>query len=132
MLNYVKYFSLTGVVMDILGEKALLFDFYGALLTERQQEIYALSVDEDMSLGEIAAETGISRQAVADMLRRTGKLLQNYEAKLGLAAKFINMEQHIVNIKAMIPDNPDILSSEWDNWDKIKKEIDAIDMIERN
>ena len=71
--------------MDDIGRKALLFDFYGPLLTEKQREVYDFAVGEDMSLGEIAETTGVSRQAVHDMVRRTDRILEEYERKLGLA-----------------------------------------------
>ena len=56
-------------VNEIL-EQALLFDFYGELLTEHQKEIYEQFVLEDLSLGEIAREAGISRQGVHDLVKR--------------------------------------------------------------
>lgn len=70
--------------MDKLGYKLLLFDVYGALLTDKQQQALALTYNEDYSLGEIAALLGISRQAVFDSIRRSETLLANYEEKLGL------------------------------------------------
>lgn len=70
--------------MDKLGYKLLLFDVYGALLTDKQQQALALTYNEDYSLGEIAALLGVSRQAVFDAIRRSETLLANYEAKLGL------------------------------------------------
>ena len=50
--------------MDELLERTLLFDFYGELLTKHQKEIYEQYISEDLSLGEIAKEAGISRQGV--------------------------------------------------------------------
>lgn len=67
---------------------ALLQDFYGRLLTGRQQRIMEMYYDQNYSLGEIAQEYRISRQAVYDILRRTEKLLEGYEEKLGLVRKF--------------------------------------------
>lgn len=49
--------------MDKILEQALLYDFYGELLTAHQKEIYEQFVLDDLSLGEIAADAGISRQA---------------------------------------------------------------------
>ena len=62
-----------------------LFDIYGPLLTERQREILALSIQEDLSFGEIAAELGISRAAAADAVKRGETLLSQYEKRLGVA-----------------------------------------------
>ena len=49
---------------------AFLSAFYGGLLTENQRRILSLHCEEDLSLGEIAAEVGISRQAVHESLNR--------------------------------------------------------------
>ncbi len=62
-----------------------LFDIYGPLLTERQREILALSIQEDLSFGEIAAELGISRAAAADAVKRGETLLSQYEKRLGMS-----------------------------------------------
>ena len=60
-----------------------LHDFYGPILTERQNACFAMHYLEDMSLSEIGTELGITPQAVADQLKRTAAILQNYEDKLG-------------------------------------------------
>lgn len=62
----------------------LLYDFYGKLLTPKQREVMRLYYEEDLSLGEIAEELKISRQAVHDILRRSEQALEKYEKKLGL------------------------------------------------
>ena len=54
--------------MDRILEQNLLYDFYGELLTEHQQRVYEDAVYNDMSLGEIAGEQGISRQGVHDLI----------------------------------------------------------------
>ena len=64
-------------------ELILLYDYYGDLLTQRQKECFELRYDQDLSLGEIGQELGISRQGVHDNLSRTEALLQNMEAKTG-------------------------------------------------
>lgn len=66
---------------------SLLFDFYGQLLTERQQEFFTLYYDHDLSLGEIAQQYGVSRQAVYDILRRSSQTLQGFEEKMGLVRR---------------------------------------------
>lgn len=65
------------------AELMLLYDYYGDLLTDRQRECFELRYDQDLSLGEIGQELGISRQGVHDNLIRTEALLQNMEAKTG-------------------------------------------------
>lgn len=64
-------------------ELILLYDYYGALLTDRQKECFELRYDQDLSLGEIGQELGISRQGVYDNLSRAEALLQNMEEKTG-------------------------------------------------
>lgn len=66
---------------------SLLADYYGGLLTEHQLKIVRGYYDEDLSLNELAEETGVTRQAVYDILRRAGDKLKDYEAKLGLVSK---------------------------------------------
>lgn len=65
------------------SEPILLYDYYGDLLTDRQRECFELRYNQDLSLGEIAQELGISRQGVFDNLSRTEALLKNMEQKTG-------------------------------------------------
>ena len=76
-----------------LVRKSLLYDFYGALLTDHQREVYEEVVLNDYSLSEIAEDEGISRQGVHDMIKRCDKALEEYESKLGLVAKFKEVER---------------------------------------
>ncbi|MGM9605126.1 MAG: YlxM family DNA-binding protein [Faecousia sp.] len=64
-------------------EMTLLFDYYGDLLTERQRSCLDLRYNQDLSLGEIAQELGVSRQGVYDNLSRAEALLRNMEEKTG-------------------------------------------------
>lgn len=66
-----------------------LFEFYATLLTEKQMNYMELYYADDYSLGEIAEEYGISRQAVYDNIKRSGKLLEDYERKLHLYSDYI-------------------------------------------
>ena len=91
-------------VMDKRYEEALLFDFYGELLTERQKQIFSEVVMDDLSLSEVAEEYGISRQGVHDMVRRCGKILEGYEAKLGLVHRFLELKKKAEKIRE-ITDN---------------------------
>ena len=72
--------------MDTL-ELVLLYDYYGDLLTQRQRECFEMRYNQDMSLGEIALELGISRQGVHDNPSRTEALLRNMEAKTGCVSR---------------------------------------------
>lgn len=72
--------------MDAI-EIVLLYDYYGDLLTDRQKECFELRYYQDLSLGEIAGELGISRQGVHENLSRAEALLRNMEAKTGCAKR---------------------------------------------
>ena len=85
-----------------LLEQALLYDFYGELLTDHQQEIYEQFVLEDLSLSEIAESAGISRQGVHDLIKRCNKLLEGYEAKLHLVEKFLSVKQKVLEINELL------------------------------
>ncbi len=73
-------------------ETGWLLDFYGPLLTERQQELLRLSCEEDMSLAEIAQQEGVSRQGVYDILHRATQQLFQLEEKLGMLQRFRRMQ----------------------------------------
>lgn len=64
-----------------------LFDFYEPLLTEKQRTFLKYYFLDDYSLGEIATESGISRQAVFEHIKRAEHALEDYESKLKLLAK---------------------------------------------
>lgn len=68
-------------------ELILLYDYYGSLLTDRQKECFELRYNQDLSLGEIGQELGISRQGVFDNLSRTEALLKNMENKTGCVGR---------------------------------------------
>ena len=64
-------------------ELVLLFDTYGGMLTDKQRECFDMRHNQDLSLGEIAEELGVSRQAVNDNLTRTEALLRRMEENIG-------------------------------------------------
>ena len=68
--------------MDAL-EMALLLDYYGGMLTEKQRDCFDMRYNQDLSLGEIAETLGVSRQAVNDNLTRTEALLRRMEENIG-------------------------------------------------
>ena len=84
--------------MEKFVEQALLYDFYGELLTERQRQVYESVVLEDYSLSEVAEELEISRQGVRDMIKRCNHILEGYEEKLHLVEKFLNIRSQVIKI----------------------------------
>jgi len=77
----------------------MLFDFYGELLTDKQREYFDLHYNEDLSLAEIAEQTGISRQGVWDIIRRAETSLRAIEEKTGLIARFTERREAVFEIE---------------------------------
>jgi predicted DNA-binding protein YlxM (UPF0122 family) len=77
---------------------SLLYDFYGELLTEKQRETVELYYNEDLSLAEIAAHSGITRQGVRDSIKRAEYQLLEYEQLLGLAGRFSEIRKTLTEI----------------------------------
>ena len=99
--------------MNEILEQALLYDFYGELLTDHQKEVYEQFVLEDLSLGEIAREEGISRQGVHDLVKflfvafqclvkRCSQTLKGYEEKLHLVEKFVSIREKVKQIDELL------------------------------
>jgi predicted DNA-binding protein YlxM (UPF0122 family) len=76
----------------------LLFDFYEPLLTEKQRTFLKYYFHDDFSLGEIAGEFGISRQAVYEHIKRAEQVLESYEGKLGLLVRHESLQQLTVQL----------------------------------
>ncbi|MCL2508931.1 MAG: YlxM family DNA-binding protein [Oscillospiraceae bacterium] len=88
-------------------EVAVLLDFYGELLTEKQREFLECYYNDDLSLSEIAANEGITRQGVRDAIKRAEAQLFDMEERLGLSRRFGEMRRgvdEIVEYTAMISD----------------------------
>ena len=85
-------------MVDEIAKASLLYDFYGALLTEKQRQVMALYHEENLSLSEIAGEFNISRQAVHDTLKKAELALEDYENKLNLIDKLVKTEEAINKI----------------------------------
>lgn len=76
----------------------ILFDFYGDMLTDKQKEVIDLYYNEDLSLAEIAADSGITRQGVRDSIKRAEGTLLDLEQRLGLAARFGSIQEDLSRI----------------------------------
>ena len=74
--------------LDNRIEMCLLLDFYGPMLTEKQQNIMHKYFELDISLVEIGEDEHISRQAVRDALKTAQKVLVSCEEKLGFVSRF--------------------------------------------
>ncbi len=85
-----------------------LFDFYQSLLTPKQRNYMALYYLDDYSLGEIAEEFQVSRQAVYDNIKRTEQMIEEYEAKLLLFERYIKRQELLEKLReAVMSENED-------------------------
>ena len=85
--------------MEKFVQQTLLFDFYGELLTEHQQQIYEDVVCNDLSCSEVAAEHGVSRQGIQDLIKRCNRQLEEYEGKLHLVEKFLGIQAKVRQVR---------------------------------
>ena len=81
--------------------KSYLYDFYGELLTEHQRRIYEEINFNDYSAAEVARDEGISRQGVHDLMKRCDRLLEDYEERLHLVARFIRIRDKVRRIESL-------------------------------
>ncbi|MEI3606668.1 putative DNA-binding protein [Pseudogracilibacillus sp. SE30717A] len=80
----------------------MLYDFYHLLLTDKQKTYMELYYREDYSLGEIASDSNVSRQAVYDNIKRTEQLLNSYEETLKLYEKFLRRQELLSQLKEKV------------------------------
>ena len=95
--------------MDAL-QMALLFDYYGELLTDRQRMCFDLRHNQDLSLAEIAEELNVSRQGVHDNLSRAEALLMNMEEKTGCVRRDLQCRKaanEIIKLAKALAENED-------------------------
>jgi len=83
-------------------EISLLLSFYKNMLTERQADTVELYYNDDLSLSEVGAELGISRQGVRDTLKRSEAILYDVESKLGLVSRFLGIKSKLSEIDEII------------------------------
>ncbi len=82
--------------------RTMLFDFYGELLTDKQREYYDLHYNEDLSLYEIAEQSGVSRQAVWDIIRRAESAMMETERKTGFVAKAVRRREILESVNVRL------------------------------
>ncbi|MDR1068497.1 MAG: DNA-binding protein [Clostridiales Family XIII bacterium] len=99
------------------------FDLYGGLLSAKQQEVYRLYYEDNLSLSEIAETFKISRQGIHESLKKAEIALKEFEDKLGLVKKdqdFNDVIKSVEDISAKILQDEAIASL------KDKKDADRI------
>ncbi|MTT32301.1 putative DNA-binding protein [Terrilactibacillus sp. BCM23-1] len=101
-----------------------LYDFYQTLLTPKQQQYMTLYYLNDFSLGEIAEEFEVSRQAVYDNLKRAVVMLESFESKLGLLSKYQTRLKLFSELRSCLLDKD---SSRLENIDHIMDKLENLD-----
>lgn len=116
--------------MEQRVELNLLLDFYGPLLTEHRRELMRLYCEEDLTLAEIADQMQITRQGVSDAIGKARRQLTDYEAKLGLAARYRELtKQAAICLKALDGIRP--RAEDADSMAQARQALENIIQIER-
>lgn len=111
-------------MLEKISRVVMLKDFYGPLLTEKQQNVLSMHYENDWSLSEIADNMNTSRQAVYDLVKRAEGLLEEYEQKLGLVEKFQFTRSKLDELSARLEGVVD--QSDVNHAVKILKELTAL------
>jgi predicted DNA-binding protein YlxM (UPF0122 family) len=111
-------------VLDKTNRINQLFDFYEPLLTEKQQTFLKLYFHDNYTLGEIAEEFAITRQAVYEHIKRAEFMLGEYEDKLHMLAQYEQRNEYITEIQLLVEQIQD------QNKDKIKNRLDKLAGLE--
>ena len=85
-------------------EITILFDVYGSLLTEKQRETLEFYYNDDLSLGEISEETGITRQGVMNCIKTSEARLAELEEQMGLVGKFKALKASVERLERAVSD----------------------------
>ena len=107
-------------------EMGYLLDFYGEALTEKQREMLRQYYNDDLSLAEIAANLGITRQGVRDSIKRGEAILLELEQKVGFAGRYRAVSEGFSRLEKLAKDIRFANSSSYafsDEIDKASKEM---------
>ena len=116
-------------MLEELGEISLLYDFYGNLLPEKQREFLRLYHEENYTFAEIAEDYGLSRQGVFDAVSKAQKKLEDYESKLGLAARLKESEAAVKRIDEAISALAEEYRDNTELVDRLKKIMAEADRL---
>ena len=115
--------------MEELAKRALLADFYGPLLTEKQRNVWDLHYQQDLTLAEIAELEHISRQAIHDLIKRTELILAEYEEKLGLVQRFWAEREKLREVKTLSQGLNEQDFTSWSAWERHQQLRTMIDEV---
>ncbi len=108
-------------------EYAILYDFYGALLKDKNRSVFEDYMFNDMSLSEISQNFGITRQGVRDIVERSKVRLAGYEERLGLAKRFQNVRAYAKAVKDNVGDIRESMARVSDSYDMDGEFISSIE-----
>lgn len=94
---------------------AILFDYYGEMLTDKQKEYFDLYYGENLSLSEIAENDGISRQGVRDVIVRAESIMEDAEAKLGMIRQHQELEAALAELETHLTEIAHLNSTRFKN-----------------
>jgi predicted DNA-binding protein YlxM (UPF0122 family) len=80
----------------------ILFDVYGDMLTQKQQDFISYYYNDDLSLAEIAENEGITRQGVRDAIKRAEAQLFAFEEHLGLHKRLEKAKNGLAEISELV------------------------------
>ena len=108
--------------MQDIVKLSVLFDYYGAVLTEKQADVCDMYFNQNLSLSEISEITGITRQGVRDSLKKSEKILFEHEEKLGIYEKDLKVADLIEKIDCLL-DGADVKPELQSGIKKITEQI---------
>ncbi len=118
--------------MEKNTELSILLDFYGELLTEKVRTASMLYYNDDLSLSEVAADMGITRQGVRDLIKRAENNLYSYEEKLGLYKRFLSTTKGLSLVKSELEEIKTLINSNMQQNlidEKINRIISFVDKL---
>ena len=111
--------------MDLFLEYSILFDYYGTMLTETQQNICDMYYNQNLSLTEIAQEMGITKQGVRDALKKAEKLLLKHESNLHIKEKNEQIGLLVQSIEEFLNDTK-LSENEKDKISELAEQINSL------
>lgn len=123
VVSYIQMVEKSVHMLEKTTRMNYLFDFYQALLTPKQRSYMSLYYLDDYSLGEIAEEFDVSRQAVYDNIKRTEQMLEQYEEKLLLFQRFQERQSIVQQLK-------DELAADLNKNSKLSSLLDSLEKLD--
>lgn len=113
--------------MEKFLEITYLYDFYGQLLTDKQNYLIKRYYLDDLSLGEIALQENVSRQSIHNTIKQAENKLIGFENKLGLFARFKDQQNELKQIITAL----DNIKEDLEDNKTHSRVVDIIEHIQR-